>query len=307
MQTIYDTVIIGGGPAGYTAALYAARSGLRSIVLERLSAGGQMALTPQLDNYPGFLEGIDGWQLAEQLRQQAERFGAETAYTEVLRADLLAEPKALETGRGTYYGKTVIIATGANPRPLGLPMEQELTGRGVAYCASCDGMFYKGKVVAVVGGGNTAAEDALLLSRLAKQVILIHRRDTLRAAKLYREQLARTDNITFRWNQEVSALQYGDKLTGLRLRDTQTGAETEISCDGVFISVGRTPATALFSAQLELDQGGYIPAGETTETQLPGVFAAGDVRTKRLRQVVTAVADGAMAAYMAEEYLTSRR
>ncbi|UQK36447.1 NAD(P)/FAD-dependent oxidoreductase [Faecalibacterium sp. I4-3-84] len=275
---VYDMLVVGGGPGGYTAALYAARAGLDTIVLEKLSAGGQMALTEQIDNYPGFEDGIDGFSLAEKMQKQAERFGARSEYAEVLRMDLTAVPKLVETSEGIFLGKTVVLATGANPRTLG-----------------------------VVGGGNSAAADALLLSRVAKKVILVHRRDTLRATKIYHEPLAQAENVEFRWNSVVSALLSGDRLTGVRLRDTVTGEESVVDCDGVFVSVGRQPATALAVGQLALDGGGYIVAGETTETSIPGVYAVGDVRMKPLRQVVTAVADGAVAVHMAEKYIAENR
>ncbi|MDD6682980.1 MAG: thioredoxin-disulfide reductase [Clostridiales bacterium] len=297
-------IIIGGGPGGYTAALYAARAGLNSLVLERLSAGGQMALTHQIDNYPGFTEGIGGFELAQQMQQQAERFGAKTKNANVTRLDLRANPKIIETSEGIFHARTVVLATGANPRELGLPQEKELLGRGVAYCAACDGMFYKGKTVAVIGGGNSAAADALLLSRIAEKVILIHRRDTLRATKIYHEPLLQAKNVEFRWNSVATELLHDDLVTGLRIKNVQTGEESEIPCQGVFVSIGRKPATELAENQLEMENG-YIVAGETTETSLPGVYAVGDVRTKLLRQVVTAVADGAMAVHMAEEYLAS--
>ena len=300
---VYDMMVVGGGPGGYTAALYAARSGLDTLVLEKLSAGGQMALTEAIDNYPGFEEGIDGFTLAEKMQHQAERFGAKSEYAEVERVDLAASPKVLETSAGVFYGRTVALATGAGPRELGLANEAALTGRGVAYCAACDGMRYRGRTVVVVGGGNSAAGDALALSRVAKKVILVHRRDSLRATKVYHEPLMRAENIEFRWNSAVTELLGGDRLTGVRLRGLRTGEETQLDCDGVFISVGRKPATELVQGQLELDRGGYIVADETTKTSLPGVYAVGDVRTKPLRQVVTAVADGAMAVHMAEEYL----
>ena len=300
---VYDVVIIGGGPGGYTAALYAVRAGLDTVLLEKFSAGGQMALTDQIDNYPGFENGIDGFTLAEKMKQGAERFGAQTRYAEVKKVDLSASPKVVETSEGTFYGRTVVFSTGANPRELGLPEEKELVGRGVAYCASCDGMFYRGKTVVVVGGGNTAAEDALLLSRLASKVILVHRRDTLRATKVYHEPLMQAENVEFRWNSVVTELLHGDKITGVRLKDVQTGEETVVECDGVFVSIGRKPATELVEGQLTLDRSGYVVADESTRTSIPGVFAVGDVRTKVLRQVVTAVADGATAVYYAEEYL----
>lgn len=302
-QTEYDMVIVGGGPGGYTAALYAARAGLETLVLEKLSAGGQMALTRQVDNYPGFVEGVDGYELAGQMQRQAERFGAKTRYAQVEEVDLAANPKVIKTSEGTFYGKTVVLAMGANPRELGLPEEKELVGRGVAYCAACDGMAFKGKTVVVVGGGNSAAADALLLSRIAKKVILVHRRDTLRATQVYHEPLMKAENVEFRWNSVVTQLLAGDRLTGVRLRDVKTGEETDIAADGVFVSVGRVPATELVAGQVELDRSGYIVAGESTETAIPGVYAAGDVRTKLVRQVVTAVADGAVAVHMAEEFL----
>lgn len=303
---VYDMIVVGGGPGGYTAALYAARAGLDTVVLEKLSAGGQMALTEQIDNYPGFDDGIDGFSLAENMQKQAERFGAKSEYAEVTRMELNASPKMLETSEGTFYGKTVVLAMGAGPRELGLDGEAMLVGRGVAYCAACDGMFYKGKTVVVVGGGNSAAADALLLSRIAEKVILVHRRDTLRATKVYHEPLHNTENIEFRWNSTVEELLHDDALTGVQLRNVVTGEESIVPCDGVFISVGRKPATDLLRGQLELDQNGYVVAGETTETGIPGIFAVGDIRTKPFRQVVTAVADGAVAVHMAEEFLVGQ-
>lgn len=302
---IYDMIIIGGGPGGYTAALYAARAGLDTVVLEKLSAGGQIALTSQVDNYPGFEEGIDGFTLGEKMQAQAERFGTRTEYAEVTSVDLKASPKVIESSEGTFYGRTVVIATGAGPRELGVPREQELVGRGVAYCAACDGMFFRGKTVAVVGGGNSAAADALLLSRVAKKVIVIHRRDSLRATKIYHEPLMKAENVEFRWNSTVEELLHDGKLTGVRLKDVNSSEENILELDGLFVSIGRKPATALVEHQLELDKGGYIIAGESTETNIPGVYAVGDVRTKKLRQVVTAVADGASAVHMAEEYLAA--
>ena len=300
---IYDLIVVGGGPGGYTAALYGARAGLDTLVLEKLSAGGQMALTEEIDNYPGFEDGIDGFTLGEKMQRQAERFGAKTEYAQVERMDLTAAPKTLETSEGMFYSRSVVLATGANPRELGLADEGALTGRGVAYCAACDGMRYKGKTVVVVGGGNSAAADAMLLSRIAEKVILVHRRDTLRATKVYHEPLMKAENIEFHWNSTVVQLLHGDKVTGVRLKDVHTGEEMEIPCDGVFISVGRKPATELVEGQLDLDRSGYVVADETTRTNIPGVYAVGDVRTKPLRQVVTAVADGATAVHMAEEYL----
>ena len=302
-RKVWDMLIIGGGPGGYTAALYAARAGLDVLLLEKLSAGGQMAQSHRIDNYPGFPEGIDGFDLAQRMQEQAERFGAVTEYAEVYRLDLQSSPKVAETSEGVFYGKTLVLATGAGPRELGLPGEKALVGRGVAYCAACDGMFYRDKTVAVVGGGNSAAADALLLSRVAKKVILIHRRDSLRATKIYHKPLLEAENLEFLWNSAVTALLAEGKLTGLQVKDLISGQEQTLACDGVFISVGRLPATNLVKGQLELDEQGYVLADETTATSIPGVYAVGDLRQKKLRQVVTAVADGAMAVHMAEEYL----
>ena len=306
MEKFYDLVILGGGPGGYTAALYGARAGLKVAVIERLSAGGQMALTHQIDNYPGFPEGIDGYSLAEKMQSQAHRFGAETIYGEVKKADLLSQPKKLETDRDVIFGKAVILATGANPRPLGLPEEKELVNRGVAYCAACDGMFYRGKTVVVVGGGDTAAADTLLLSRICKEVHLVHRRDSLRATKIYHEPIQKAENVVIHWNTTVEKILHEKKVTGLVLKNTKTGEEETIACEGVFVSVGRIPNTELFASQLKLDNGGYVVAGEDTCTGIPGVYAVGDVRTKALRQVVTAVSDGAIAAHQAEEFLNTK-
>ena len=303
MVHVYDMVIIGGGPGGYSAALYAARAGLDVVVLEKLSAGGQMALTHQVDNYPGFSQGIDGFTLGMQMQEGAERFGAKTEYAEVESLDLLASPKRIETSEGTFYGKTVVYAAGAGPRKLELPEEESLIGRGVNYCAACDGMFYKDRNVVVVGGGNSAVADALILSRIAKKVILVHRRDSLRAEKVYNKALEEAQNLEFRWNSTVDSLLYGEKLNGIVLKDVHSGEKTEVSCDGVFVSIGRKPNTDLVKGQLELDSQGYVSAGESCRTNIPGVFAVGDVRTKALRQIVTAAADGAVAVHYAEEYL----
>ena len=303
MDHIYDMIIIGGGPGGYTAALYAARAGLDTLVLEKLSAGGQMALTAQIDNYPGFDDGVDGFTLGQQMQAGAERFGAKTELAEVLSVRLDVPVKEIESSEGTFYGRTVVVATGAGHRELGLPGEQSLIGRGVNYCAACDGMFYKGKTVVVVGGGNSAAADALLLSRICEKVIVVHRRDTLRATKIYHEPLLQAKNVEFFWNSTVSEFLSDGKVTGLKLQNVISGEETTLPCDGIFISIGRKPATELVQGQLALDPAGYIISDESTCTNLPGVFAVGDVRTKAIRQVATAVADGAAAVHHAEEYL----
>ena len=299
---IYDVIVVGGGPGGYAAALYAARSGLSVAVLEKLSPGGQMATTSQIDNYPGFPDGVDGFELGQQMARQAEKYGAQTLLAEVTGADLAASPKVLRTSEGEFSARAVILATGAYPRELGLPEENALRGRGVAYCATCDGMMYRNKVVAVNGGGNTAVEDALYLSKLCAKVYLIHRRDQLRASAVYRRALDE-QGVEILWNSRVTALRHEGKLTGVELEDTKTGEKRELACDGLFVAIGRVPDTALFAGQVDMDEAGYLKADETCRTSLPGVFAVGDVRTKAVRQVVTAAADGANAAHFAEEYL----
>ena len=306
MEHIYDVIIIGGGPGGYTTALYTARAGLDTLLLEKLSAGGQMALTSQIDNYPGFENGVDGFELAEKMQAGAERFGAKTELAEVYSVELKDKIKKVDTSEGVFYGKTVVISTGASPRELGLEREQELVGRGVNYCAACDGMFFKGKKVVVVGGGNSAAADALLLSRICEQVTVVHRRNELRATKVYHEPLMQAENVVFAWDSVVTELIYEDKFKGVHLKNVKTEEETELSADGIFISVGRKPVTDFLAGQVEVDGAGYIIADESTRTNIPGVFAVGDVRTKVLRQVVTAVADGAMASHFIDEYLAEQ-
>lgn len=306
MATIYDMAVIGGGPGGYSAALYAARAGLRVVVLEKLCPGGQMALTSQVDNYPGFDQGIDGFTLGENMRRGAERFGAETVLAEVLRCDLTAIPKRIETSGGTFFAKTLVYAPGAVPRELGVPGEAALAAKGVHYCASCDGMLYQGKKVMVVGGGNSAVEDALTLSRIADRVTLIHRRDTLRAEKISVAALESRNNVEFCWNSNVIALRAQENRVAVTLQNGITGEETERITDGLFVSIGRKPATELVKGQLALDPAGYLPADETTRTEIPGVFAVGDVRTKAVRQIVTAAADGAAAVHFAQTYLAGK-
>ena len=306
-QNVFDTIIIGGGPGGYTAALYAARAGFSALVLEKLSPGGQMATTDQIDNYPGFPQGVNGFELALEMQKGAQRFGAQTELAEVLRVDLRGPVKEVVTQKETYRAPTVVLATGASPRELGLPGERELRGRGVSYCATCDGMFYRGKTVAVVGGGNTAAADVLYLSRLCEKVYLIHRRDQLRASRVYLEPLKQAENVEILWDSQVTELLYGETLTGIKVRNKKTRETRELSLDGLFLAVGQLPNTQLFQGQVELDAAGYVVADETTRTNLPGVFAVGDLRQKPLRQVVTAAADGAVAAHFLEEYLSQQQ
>lgn len=303
MKHIYDMIIIGGGPAGYTAALYAARAGFDALVIEKMSVGGQMALTGDIDNYPGFEDGVDGFTLGMKMQQSAERFGAKTQYDEVISVDFSKKIKEIKTQSGDLLAKTVVLAMGANPRELGICGEESLIGRGVHYCAHCDGRFYKDKTVAVVGGGNSAAADALYLSRLAKKVYLIHRRDTLRATKIYHEPLLKAENVEFIWNSTVNEFIADQKVNGIKVKNVVSGEITDVFCDGVFVSIGRKPATDFLNNAVSLDQIGYIIADESTKTNIDGVYAVGDVRAKALRQVVTAVSDGAVAVHFAEEYL----
>lgn len=304
-EKLYDMIVIGGGAAGYTAALYGARSGLSVLVLEKLAPGGQMTGTDRIDNYPGFPEGIAGFELGENMQKCALRFGAENEFAEVKEAELTGPVKKLKTRRKEYLARTVVIATGAYPRKTGTPGEDELAGRGVAYCATCDGMFYKDKTAAVCGGGNSAVEDALYLSRICRKVYLIHRRDSLRASKVYQDALEKS-SVEPVWNSRIAEFLSDGKLTGVKLENVLTGEESELALDGLFVAVGRVPDTKIFTGQVDMDEAGYLIADETTRTSIPGVFAAGDVRTKHLRQVITAAADGAMAAWSAEQYLAEQ-
>lgn len=297
-----DILIIGGGPAGYAAALYAVRAGYKATVTEMLTVGGQMGLTGEVENYPGFPDGADGFTLGMNMQSQAEKFGAVSIRGEAESVDFSGKTKKVMVGGEEIDAKTVIIAVGAFPRRLGLDGEDALMGRGVHYCAHCDGRFYKGDTVVVVGGGNSAASDAIYLSQLAKKVILVHRRDTLRADDVLSAGVRSADNVEIMWNAVPAGYEIADgSLTGLRT--VVGGDEKLIHCDAVFVSIGRQPATDFLVGKLELDKNGYIVADETTETSVDGVFAAGDVRTKPLRQIVTAVADGAVAAHFAAEYI----
>lgn len=305
MEKIYDIIIIGGGPAGYTSAIYTSRAGFDTLVIEKVSPGGQMIQTPQIDNYPGFEDGVDGFSLGAKMQQGAHRFGAQTLRAEVKEVNLKDKIKKVRTKDSLFLARSVIIATGAEHRHLGLANEESLIGRGVGYCAACDGMFYRGKTVVVVGGGNSAASDALLLSKICEKVIIVHRRDTLRAEKAYRDPLLKTENVEFQYNSIVEEILADNRVTGVKIKNLLDGTQKEISADGVFISIGRKPQTMLFYGQLDIDENGYIVADETTKTNIDGVFAAGDVRTKVVRQIVTATADGATASHFAEEYLAN--
>ena len=303
MEQNADVLIVGGGPAGYTAALYAARSGLTTLVLEGTAPGGQLAAAESVENYPGEPQAVKGWYLAERMRQGAERSGAATVLARVTALRLPGPKKLAETEAGTFAGRALIYAAGAFPRRLGIPGEERLLGRGVSFCAACDGAFFRGRDVAVVGGGNSAVSEALTLSRLCRQVTVVHRRDTLRAERQGVQALEQVGNVRFLWNAAVEAITGDKAVAGLQYRDLVSGRQALLPCAGVFVAIGRQPETTLLAGQLPLDPAGYVSADETTATAVPGVFAAGDVRSKRLRQVVTAAADGAVAAHMAAAYL----
>ena len=303
MEQNADVLIVGGGPAGYTAALYAARSGLTTLVLEGTAPGGQLSAAESVENYPGEPQAVKGWYLAERMRQGAERSGAATVLARVTALRLPGPKKLAETEAGTFAGRALIYAAGAFPRRLGIPGEERLLGRGVSFCAACDGAFFRGRDVAVVGGGNSAVSEALTLSRLCRQVTVVHRRDTLRAERQGVQALEQAGNVRFLWNAAVEAITGDKAVAGLQYRDLVSGRQALLPCAGVFVAIGRQPETTLLAGQLPLDPAGYVSADETTATAVPGVFAAGDVRSKRLRQVVTAAADGAVAAHMAAAYL----
>ena len=303
MEQNADVLIVGGGPAGYTAALYAARSGLTTLVLEGTAPGGQLAAAESVENYPGEPQAVKVWYLAERMRQGAERSGAATVLARVTALRLPGPKKLAETEAGTFAGRALIYAAGAFPRRLGIPGEERLLGRGVSFCAACDGAFFRGRDVAVVGGGNSAVSEALTLSRLCRQVTVVHRRDTLRAERQGVQALEQAGNVRFLWNAAVEAITGDKAVAGLQYRDLVSGRQALLPCAGVFVAIGRQPETTLLAGQLPLDPAGYVSADETTATAVPGVFAAGDVRSKRLRQVVTAAADGAVAAHMAAAYL----
>ena len=306
---IFDTVVIGGGPAGFSAALYCARAGMKTAVLEMLSAGGQMTLTETIENYPGFNEGVDGFTLGDQMQQQAEKFGAETFLTEVTGMDLDGFDKTVHTAdEGDFHTHAVIIATGANARQIQFPESEKYQDRGIHYCAACDGMRFRGKTVALNGGGNTALEDALYLSRICEKVYLIHRRQQYRAEQFYVDGVSKTENIEPVLDSVVDgALLENGKWAGVRVKNVKTGETRDLPSEALFVSIGRVPNTKMVPESVERDKGGYLIADETTCTNVPGVFAVGDVRTKPLRQVITAAADGAVASVFALKYIESQK
>lgn len=292
---VYDILILGGGPAGLTAALYAKRAGVSVLVLEKTIYGGQVINTPTVENYPG-IASITGVDLAMALHDQVTGLGVEVRMEEPISCQLDTDPKVVTTSRGSYEAKTVILANGVKRRQLGCPGEERLAGRGVSYCATCDGAFFQGKVTAIVGGGNTALEDALFLANHCTTVHLIHRRDAFRGSAILVQAVEKRENIVLHYDTVVEEIQGENKVESLRLKNIQTGEETALAADGVFVAVGLMPDNEAFAGQVELDKAGYIVAGEDCRTSQPGVYAAGDTRTKAVRQIVTAAADGAVAA-----------
>jgi thioredoxin reductase (NADPH) len=305
-ETARQVIIIGSGPAGLTAALYAARANLKPLVIEGIEAGGQLMLTTMVENYPGFRGGIMGPQLMEEMRLQSAHFGADIIQGDVTSVDLSERPFKINVEKTQYTAEALIVATGASAKWLDLGVDKKLSGRGVSTCATCDGFFFKGLPVAVVGGGDTAMEEAIYLSKLATKVTVIHRRDTLRASKVMQDKAMSSPNISFVWNSEVVDIKDLDqgKVTSLVLRDTKTGEKSELAVDGVFIGIGHTPNTALFKGQLAMHDNGYLKTHHGSRTSVPGVFAAGDVQDHVYRQAVTAAGSGCMAAIDAERFLS---
>ena len=301
----YDMIIIGGGPAGLTAGLYAGRARFKTLLLEKLITGGQVMTTDQIENYPGFPEGITGYELSQRMRDQAERFGIEIRNAEVtaLKPGNPHHTVVLEEGE-EVVGRTIIIASGAQPRRAGFPGEAEFTGRGVGYCATCDGALYRDETIAVVGGGDTALQDAVFLTRFAQKVYLIHRRDQFRGARFYQERVFSNDKIEILWNTVVTEIRGDKNVSGLRLKNVKTGQESDLAVTGVFVFVGIQPITSWLSPDLlAMDEYGFIKTDDNMATSIPGIFAAGDVRAKLLRQISTAVGDGSLACFSAEKYL----
>ncbi len=305
MAKLYDVIIIGSGPTGYTAAIYAARANLSVLMFQGYQVGGQLMLTSDVENYPGFEEGILGPLMMEKFEAQARRFGTEMIPEDVIAVDFSKRPFKITADSGEYLARTVIIATGASAKWLGLPSEQRLQGRGVSACATCDGFFFKNKDVAVVGGGDTAMEEATFLTRYARHVTVIHRRDTLRASKIMQDRAFKNPKISFIWDTEVAEVLGEDEVTGLRLRNVKTGEESILPVQGFFLAIGHEPNTGLFKGIIDMDKKGYITPVEYTMTNIPGVFAAGDVTDHRYRQAVTAAGDGCRAAIDSERWLES--
>ncbi|MEV0659900.1 thioredoxin-disulfide reductase [Actinomadura luteofluorescens] len=308
MSDVRNVIIIGSGPAGYTAAVYAARGDLKPLVFEgSVTAGGALMNTTDVENFPGFPDGIMGPDLMDNLRKQAERFGAELITDDVTEVDLTADPKVVKVGDETYLAKTVIVATGSGYRELGLPDEKRLSGRGVSWCATCDGFFFREQDIAVVGGGDTAMEEAIFLTKFARSVTVVHRRGELRASKIMQDRAFANEKIKFLWDSEVAAIHGDDRVTGVTVRNTSTGAESALEITGLFIAIGHDPRSDLFAGQLETDTDGYLLVdAPTTRTKIPGVFACGDVVDHIYRQAITAAGSGCSAAIDAERWLQDR-
>ncbi len=308
MTEVRDVIVIGSGPAGYTAALYAARAKLNPLVFEgSVTAGGALMNTTDVENYPGFPDGILGPDLMDSVRKQAERFGAELVADDVLEVDLAATPKVVKTVDGEFLSRAIIIATGSSYRELGVPGEKRLAGHGVSWCATCDGFFFREQDIAVVGGGDSAMEEATFLTRFARSVTIVHRRGSLRASKIMQDRATSNPKIKFAWNSQVLEVLGEDRATGLRLRDAETGAESVLPATGIFVAIGHDPRSELFKGQLATDDDGYLLVEEpSTRTAIPGVFASGDVVDRHYRQAVTAAGTGCAAALDAERWLADQ-
>lgn len=306
-NTEYDVAIIGGGPAGLSAAIYSARGGLKTVVFEKALIGGQIVVTADVENYPGFENNVSGFDIADKMQKQAQKFNAEFKIEDVKAIGTEGLCKVVETNKGIYKVKSVILATGAHPRKLSVPGEEKFTGRGVSYCATCDGALYRDKIVAVIGGGDSAVEEANFLTKFAKKVYIIHRRDELRAVKIVQERAFKNEKIEIIWNSVVQAIEGGDFVEKLILFNRKTEAVSELKVDGVFIYVGIIPNSGLLESRVELDEQGFIKTDNSMHTNIPGVFAAGDVTHKILRQVVTASSDGATAAFSAEKWIEENK
>ena len=301
-----QTIIIGSGPAGLTAAVYAARAGMEPLVIEGLAAGGQLMLTTEVENYPGFPDGVLGPEMMDLFRKQAERFGTRFVSSDVTRVDLSSRPFRVWVDSDEYSAETVIVSTGASAQWIGVPGEEKLRGHGVSSCATCDGFFFKEREIVVVGGGDSAMEEALFLTRFASRVTVVHRRDEFRASKIMADRVLHHPKITVRWNTVVDSILGDGSVTGVRLRDTITGAVSDLAVEGVFVAIGHTPNTALFAGQLDLDARGYLLTFKGTATSVPGVFGAGDVVDSTYRQAITAAGMGCQAAMDAERWLEAQ-
>ena len=302
---MHDLIIIGGGPAGLTAGLYNARARLDVLLLERLAPGGQVLTTDWVENYPGFPDGISGFELMDRMKTQAERFGLKIHGEEVLKLELTEKRKAVHTGKGLLEAKAIILACGATWKKLGIDGEDQLMGRGVSFCATCDGPFYRDQEVAVIGGGDTAVEEAIFLTRFVSKVHLVHRRDQLRATKLLQERAVAQEKIEFVWDTVPVKIIGKDGVDGLEVKNVKTGSASRLDVKGVFVFIGTIPNTELVRGQIELDENGFVMTDNDMQTSVPGVFAAGDIRSKAFRQIATAVGEGAAASFSAEKYIES--